>query len=265
MPDIFDLTRGDGPLVVSMPHCGTQLSPGLAERLTPEARTLPDTDWHIPRLYDFAAGLGATVLSARYSRYVVDLNRPPGNESLYPGQATTGLCPETLFDGGPLYIDGAGPDDAEVAARVDTYWRPYHAALAEEIARVKDRHGFALLYDAHSIRSRVPRLFEDRLPDLNLGTAKGESCPATLREALARVLEEIATEGYCSVVDGRFVGGYITRHYGRPGESVFAVQMELAQAAYMEEEPPFAYDEAKAAAFKPHLVRVLDTLSAFRP
>ncbi|WP_404379826.1 N-formylglutamate deformylase [Caenispirillum salinarum] len=264
MPDVYDLTRGDSPLIVSMPHCGTALPPGLEERLTPEARTLPDTDWHIPRLYDFAGGMGATVLAARYSRYVVDLNRPPGNESLYPGQATTGLCPETLFDGAPLYADGRGPGEAEVAERVETCWRPYHAALAEEIARVKDRHGFALLYDAHSIRSHVPRLFKGRLPDLNLGTAMGESCPSALREALALVLAEISTHGHPAVVDGRFIGGYITRHYGRPGESVFAVQMELAQAAYMEETPPFAFDEAKAAAFRPHLRKVLETLLGFR-
>lgn len=264
MPDIFDLTRGDSPLVVSMPHCGTALSPGLKERLTTAARALPDTDWHIPRLYDFAPAMGATVLSARYSRYVVDLNRPPGNESLYPGQATTGLCPETLFDGTLLYADGRGPDESEVAERVEIYWRPYHDALAEEIARVKARHGFALVYDAHSIRSHVPRLFKGRLPDLNLGTVMGKSCPSSLREALALVLAEISTHGHQAVVDGRFIGGYITRHYGRPDENVFAVQMELAQAAYMDEHPPFEYRDARAESFKRHLKRILETLIAFQ-
>lgn len=248
-----------------MPHCGTALSPGLEERLSPAARALPDTDWHIPRLYDFVAGMGTTVLSARYSRYVVDLNRPPGNESLYPGQATTGLCPETLFDGTPLYADGRGPAENEVAERVESYWEPYHDALTQEIARVKDRHGFALLYDAHSIRSHVPRLFKGRLPDLNLGTVMGESCPSALREALALALAEISTHGHQAVVDGRFIGGYITRHYGQPDNNVFAVQMELAQVAYMEENPPFAFDEEKAAALRPHLRRILETMMAFHP
>lgn len=265
MPDVYDLTQGDSPLIVSMPHCGTELSPGLLERLTPEAQGLPDTDWHIPRLYDFAADMGATVLSARYSRYVVDLNRSPSDENLYPGQATTGLCPETVFDGRPLYADGRGPDADEVAERVTTYWRPYHDALAGEIARVKARHGFALLYDAHSIRSLVPRLFKGRLPDLNLGTVMGESCPGALRDTLAMVLAGISTQGHQAVVDGRFIGGHITRHYGNPADKVFAVQMELAQAAYMEETPPFAYDDAKAEAFKPHLKRVLETVAAYRP
>jgi len=269
---VFDLIQGDGPLVVSMPHCGTELSPGLAERLTPEALTLSDTDWHIPRLYDFAGGssgtgLGATLLSARFSRYVVDLNRPPDGASLYPGQATTGLCPDTLFDGRPLYRDGQAPDAAEIAARVEAYWRPYHDALAAELARVKARHGFALLYDAHSIRSRMPRLFEGRLPDLNLGTARGTSAAPELIARIRSVMETAsAAEGLSCVTDGRFVGGHITRQYGRPAEGVHAFQMELAQDRYMDEDaPPFAYRPDRADRLRQVLMPLLDSLAGWRP
>lgn len=264
---VFELSRGDGPLVVSMPHCGTELSPGLAARLTPDALTLSDTDWHIPRLYGFAAGLGATLLSARFSRYVVDLNRPPDGASLYPGQATTGLCPDTLFDGHPLYQGGQEPDEVEIAARVDTYWRPYHEALAAELARVKARHGFAILYDAHSIRSVIPRLFDGRLPDLNLGTARGTSAaPALIARASATMEAAAAAEGLTCVTDGRFVGGHITRHYGRPSDGVHALQMELAQDRYMDEDgPPFAYRPDRAERLQRVLEPLLERLAGWRP
>jgi N-formylglutamate amidohydrolase len=264
---IFDLVRGDGPLVISMPHCGTELSPGLAERLTEEALTLRDTDWHIPRLYGFAGAMGATLLSARYSRYVVDLNRPSTGESLYPGQATTGLCPDTLFDGTPLYREGQAPDTAEVAQRVVGYWRPYHEALAAELERVKARHGFALLYDAHSIRSHVPRLFDGRLPDLNLGTAHGTSAdPALIARVVAAMESAVAAEGMTCVTDGRFVGGHITRTYGQPGNGVHAIQMELAQDRYMDEEaPPFAYLPDRAEQLQRVLTAVLNAFAGWRP
>lgn len=259
MTDIFDLRRGPGALLISVPHCGTGLMPGLDRRLTGPAQALPDTDWHVPRLYAFAEALGASMISARYSRYVIDLNRPPDGGSLYPGQATTGLCPTTLFDGAPLYRPGQEPGDAEIAERRERYWRPYHEALAGELARIRAAHGHALLFDAHSIASEVPRLFEGRLPDLNLGTARGASCPA---EIGASLLAAASGHGYSAVLDGRFVGGHITRHYGRPAERVLAVQLELAQIAYMEEGPPFAYDEVKAARLVPVLRRILETYIA---
>ncbi|PWC87271.1 N-formylglutamate amidohydrolase [Azospirillum sp. TSH100] len=263
---VFDLVRGEGPLVVSMPHCGTELSPGLAERLTDEALTLRDTDWHMPRLYGFAGNMGATLLSARYSRYVIDLNRPPDGESLYPGQATTGLCPDILFDGTPLYRDGQAPDADEVAQRVEGYWRPYHAALAAELARVKARHGFALLYDAHSIRSHVPRLFDGRLHDLNLGTARGTSCDPQLAARVVTAMESAAAaEGMTCVTNGRFVGGHITRAYGQPAGGVHAIQMELAQDRYMDEEaPPFAYRPDRAEKLQRVLTAVLDAFTGWR-
>jgi N-formylglutamate amidohydrolase len=263
---VFDLRQGDGPLILSAPHCGTELPPGFARRLVPDARSLPDTDWHIPRLYDFVADLGATVLAARMSRYVIDVNRPPSGESLYPGQATTGLCPDILFDGRRLYADGSTPAAADVAVRRDAWWRPYHDALAAEIGRVKARHGYALLYDAHSIRSVLPVLFDGRLPDLNLGTARGASLPGELRRRLAALVEAAADDGYTGVVDGRFVGGYITRHYGRPADNVFAVQMELVQATYMNEDgPPFDYLPQRADRVRAVLRRIVETFAAWVP
>jgi N-formylglutamate amidohydrolase len=254
MSDIYYFEQGRTPLLVSMPHSGTQLPDGFAARLSDAARSLPDTDWHVPRLYDFAGELGASVLQARFSRYVVDLNRPPDDQSLYPGQATTGLCPVTLFDGRALYQDGETPDDAEQAARRAQYWQPYQDRLASELARLRDIHGYALLYDAHSIPSRVPRLFDGRMPDLNLGTANGKSCASARQQAIAEVM---ASSNYTQVVNGRFVGGYITRHHGRPEQRVHAVQMEIAQVSYMDEVQGHPYNQHKAKALQPVLREIL--------
>ena len=263
MSEIYDLHQGTLPLLVSAPHCGTGLLPGLAGRLGEDARALPDTDWHIPRLYDFARELGASFLAARLSRYVIDLNRPPDGSSLYPGQATTELCPSTLFDGRPLYREGAAPDAAEVAERRHLCWQPYHDALASELARIRARHGYALLFDAHSICSVVPRLFEGRLPDINLGTAKGASCHPGLGERLLAAANDAgAKDGFTAVLNGRFVGGYITRHYGRPDQGVQAVQLELAQVTYMREAAPFDYLPAAAARIRPVLRHIVETFIA---
>jgi formiminoglutamase len=257
--EVYTLRCGGSALVVSMPHCGTGLFDGLEARLTPEALDLADTDWHIPELYDFAVDFDATIIAARLSRYVVDLNRPSSGESLYPGQATTGLCPTTLFDGRPLYLPGAEPDAAEIAGRVASYWQPYHAALAAELDRAKAVHGHALLWDAHSIRGVVPRLFEGRLPDLNIGTARGASMSPERRARVAAAAEAAAgPAGYGHVVDGRFVGGHITRSYGRPDQGVEAIQMELVQKTYMEENgPPFSFLPERAARIRPVLKAVM--------
>jgi formiminoglutamase len=255
MTAIYDLKRGASPLILSIPHCGRELTPGLADRLTPEGRSLIDTDWWLERLYDFGTSLDATVLSARLSRYVIDLNRDPSGASLYPGQATTELVPTTTFAGAPLYLDRQAPDPAEIAERKARWFDPYHAALAAEIARVNAAHGIVLLYDCHSIRSVIPRLFEGELPVLNLGTNSGASCTPALQAEIVRTLEEATA--FSHVVNGRFKGGWITRHYGRPAENVHAVQMELACRAYMQEEFPFAYDENKAPAIRMVLLAVL--------
>jgi N-formylglutamate amidohydrolase len=250
----------DTPLILSLPHGGTELPDGLRRRLTDRARTLPDTDWHIDRLYAFAENLPVTTVAAVFSRYVIDVNRDPSGASLYPGRATTALCPLTTFAGEPLYLAGEEPDAHELEERRRTFFDAYHQALAEQIARVKAIHGVALLYDCHSIRSHVPRLFEGELPVLNLGTNDGKSCDP----ALCRGLEAAMAESpYSHVTDGRFKGGWITRHYGRPNDNVHAVQMELAQRAYMHEDPPYAYDHDKAQALQPTLLTLLEAMLDF--
>ena len=230
----LELHQGSSPLIISLPHDGTRLAPGMAERMTASAQRVPDTDWHVAKLYAFAREMGASMLRPLYSRYVIDLNRPPDDESLYPGQNTTGLCPLVQFSNEPIYLSGAGPDASEIAQRRERYWRPYHAALTAEIERVRSEHGYALLWEAHSIRSVVPFLLDGQLPDLNLGTASGSSCAKTLQEA---VEQQLAGQGrYSWIANGRFKGGYITRHYGQPEQGVHALQMELAQINYMDEE-----------------------------
>jgi N-formylglutamate deformylase len=240
----YVLHRGSTPLFVSLPHDGTALPDEIKARLTPSARRVPDTDWHVSRLYAFARELGASLIVPAYSRYVIDLNRPRDNASLYPGQNTTGLCPVVQFSGEPVYQAGEEPTQREISARIETYWRPYHDALEGEIARIRAEHGRVVLWEGHSIRSVVPFLFEGRLPDFNLGTAGGESCSPALEARLVDVLA--AAKDRTHVVNGRFKGGYITRHYGEPARRIEAVQLELAQRNYMDEDT-FAYREDLAS------------------
>jgi N-formylglutamate deformylase len=251
--DIYTLHQGDAPLLVSLPHDGTAVPDDIAARLTDGARRVPVTDWHVSRLYAFARELGASILVPRHSRYVVDLNRPPDDTSLYPGQNTTGLCPVVQFSGEPVYREGAEPDAAEIAARVGSYWRPYHDTLDAELQRIRGEHGRAVLWEGHSIRGTLPFLFDGALPVLNLGTAAGASCTAALQQRLAAVLA--AQDDYSHVVNGRFKGGYITRHYGVPETGVEAVQLEIAQHAYMDEDS-FEYLPQKAERLQ-RLIRAL--------
>ncbi len=253
--DTHTLHRGTVPLLVSLPHDGTDVPDDIAARLTDSARAVPDTDWYVSRLYELARDLGASVLYPRYSRYVVDLNRPPDDVSLYPGQNTTGLCPIVQFSGEPVYRDGALPDLAEIASRVDRYWRPYHATLAGEIARLRREHGRVLLWEGHSIRSVVPFLFDGRLPDFNLGTANGASCNAATQARVLAVLEAQSAASW--VANGRFKGGYITRHYGDPSRSISAIQLELAQSTYMDEATA-RYDEDRARPTQALIRRMLE-------
>lgn len=257
-PPLFKLRQGDRPLLISMPHVGTYIPPALQERMTPDALTVPDTDWHLELLYEFAATLGASVIAATHSRYVVDLNRPPDDENLYPGQNTTGLCPTDTFDEAPLYLDGQVPAQSEVLERRERYWHPYHETLQAELSRLRQRHGVVALWDAHSIRSVVPRFFAGRLPDFNLGTASGASTSPVLAEAVFAVAQ--ATSGFSAVLNGRFKGGYITHRYGRPAEQIHALQLEMAQRVYMEEVLPFRYDAARAAVVQPALRAMLEVV-----
>jgi N-formylglutamate deformylase len=254
----FELKRGTAPLLISMPHAGTSLPPSIAGRLMDAALRLPDTDWHLRRLYDFIDELGASLIVANHSRYAIDLNRPPDGANLYPGQDTTALCPVDTFDRQPLYREGQQPDAAEIQLRIERYWQPYHAALQSELGRLRERHTRVVLWDAHSIRSVLPRFFAGRLPDLNLGTAGGTACDQGLAELLLRIAQ--GNRRYTAVLDGRFKGGYITRRYGRPAEGVHAIQLELAQRTYMSEDHPYSFDEHLAAALRPLLSEMLDAV-----
>ncbi|NNF39872.1 MAG: N-formylglutamate deformylase [Woeseiaceae bacterium] len=242
MMDVYTFHPGILPLLLSVPHDGVQVPAEIKGRMTPEGQALPDTDWHVAELYDFARDLGASMLVANYSRYVVDLNRPASDADLYPGQLATGLCPLQTFAGKAIYTDGEVGVD-EKAARLDRYWQPYHARIQSELTAMRERHGYALLWDAHSIPSLVPRLFADVLPELNLGTNDGKSSQPSLEAAVVGVVK---AAGYSSAVNGRFKGGYITRHYGQPADGVHAMQLEIAQRAYMNEDTG-AFDATKAA------------------
>lgn len=232
MTDWLSVRRGDAPLVVAVPHAGTLLPDDIAGRFVSPWQARKDADWWVDRLYAFAADLGATIVATGISRSVIDMNRDPGGASLYPGQATTGLCPVTDFDGDPLYRDGAEPDEANIAARRATYFDPYHAAIAGELARLRGMHDRVVLYDAHSIRSHVPRLFDGELPLFNIGTDGTTTCAPELEAA---VLAPCIASGQPTVANGRFRGGWTTRHYGRPQDGVHAVQMELAMRGYLRE------------------------------
>lgn len=262
---VFSLHQGRLPLLISIPHLGTQIPADIAATMTPVAQRTDDCDWHLDRLYAFAKRMGASILSPTYARYVIDLNRPPDGANLYPGQDTTGLLPVDTFDKEPLYPDGRLPGEAEVARRRDAYWKPYHEALQGELAALKAKHGKVLLWEAHSIRSHVPRFFEGRLPDFNFGTANGASAVAGLAEEMAAIVGRHAG-GYSAVANGRFKGGYITREYGQPSQGVHALQLELSQITYMEEHMPYAYDEALAAKVEPLLealvVKALEIVAA---
>jgi N-formylglutamate deformylase len=260
---LWNLYRGDAPLVVNVPHAGTHLPDAIALRLTAEAGPLPDTDWHVGELYRFAVATGATVMIATHSRYVVDLNRDPGGAALYPGADNTELCPASTFGGAPLYVAGEAPAEREIVARRHTFFDPYHARLAAEIERLRERHGYVILLDGHSIRANVPRFFAGRLPDLNLGTADGESCAVELQALAAAILGQ--ARGFSHVVNGRFKGGYVTRHYGAPERHVHALQLEIAQACYMDEAAPFRYDPARAAPLCAVLERLVIALAEWRP
>jgi N-formylglutamate deformylase len=256
--EIYRLDRGTTPLLISFPHVGTFIPKALSRRMTEEALALPDTDWHVDRLYDFAAALGAGIQVATHSRYVVDLNRDPTGEPLYPGSENSELAPLATFACQPTYRPGDAPDADEIAERVARYWQPYHRSLAAELDRIKRRFGFAVLWDAHSIASRVPRFFSGRLPDLNLGSARGTSAAP---ELIARVMAVLgAARPFSSVLDGRFTGGYITRHFGRPAQAIHALQLEIAEIAYMEEGPPYAYDPARSAPLKSVLERTIHAI-----
>ena len=262
MPDWLQIHRGDAPLIVSFPHTGTDIPGDIGNRLVSAWIGRKDADWWIDNLYDFVRDLGATTIRTAISRTVIDVNRDPSGVSLYPGQATTELCPTTTFDGEPLYQPGQEPYQADIALRRATYFDPYHEAISEEIARLRGHFGKVVLYDAHSIRSLVPRLFDGELPNFNIGTNGGTTCDARLADAVEVICD--STE-YSRVTNGRFKGGWTTRHYGQPGNGVHAIQMELACRGYIDEPAdapapanwPTPYDPVRASTMRAALTKIL--------
>lgn len=263
--DLYRFKAGRVPLLVSIPHLGTHIPEDLRRPMTVAARRVADTDWHLDLLYTFLDEIGASSLMATHSRYVIDLNRPPDDINLYPGQDTTSLCPIDTGNREQVYSPGCEPTPEEIAERTERYWKPYHAKLAEELARLKAKHGYALLWEAHSIPSVLPRFFEGRLWDFNLGTNRGAACRPGVGEKLLAVASK--AKGYSAVLDRRFVGGYITRHYGRPAEGVQAVQLELTRCTYMDEaDPTFSFRESLARKVRPHVRALVETyLEVARP
>jgi N-formylglutamate deformylase len=257
---VFETHQGTSPVILAFPHTGTDVPADIRERLNDNGRILADTDWHIERLYDGLLS-NVTTVRATFHRYVIDANRDPAGVSLYPGQNTTGLVPETDFDGKAIWKSGETPTEADIAYRIANFHAPYHAALAAEIERVKAIHGVAILYDCHSIRSLIPFLFEGTLPDFNIGTDMGRTCAKEIETATFDVCANAG--GYTSILNGRFKGGWTTRHYGKPETGVHAIQMELAQVSHLSTEaPPFAYDEEKAARLRMPLNDILHRIEA---
>lgn len=256
--DIVSVTRGSSPLVLSMPHPGTGLPAEVAAQLNARGKLVEDTDWHMRQLYGFAERFQPSIVEAGLSRFVIDLNRDPAGFSLYPGQATTELVPTTTFDGAPIW--NTAPDEAEIARRREAYFQPYHDALANEIERAKAKHGFCLLWDCHSIKSVIPRLFPGTLPTLNLGTNSGQSAAPAVEAAAAQAM---AGSAFTQVVNGRFKGGWITRHYGQPAEHVHALQMEIALSAYLDDEAaPWAFAPVKAVSLQATLSAMIEAALA---
>ncbi len=261
--EIFELQQGTSPVILAFPHTGTHVPPDVWDRLNDNGKILADTDWHIHQLY---SGLlpGASTIRATHHRYVIDVGRDPTGVSLYPGQNTTGLVPETDFDGVPIWAKGGFADAAETERRLATFHAPYHAALAAEVARVRAAHGVAILFDCHSIRSNIPFLFEGKLPDFNVGTADGRSCAPAVEAAVYDVAR--AAEGYSAVLNGRFKGGWTTRHYSDQACGVQTIQLELAQATHLVAEvPPFSLDPGKSERLRAHLGDMLRRLEALAP
>lgn len=253
MTPVFAFSPGSGPLLISIPHDGRYIPPEIANGMTAVGKAIPDTDWNVVRLYSFAGELGASVLTANWSRYVVDLNRSASDEALYVGQVSSGLCPAASFAGESVYLSGKQPDEREKRARVKAYWRPYHEKIAATLVEIKARFGYALLWDAHSIPGELPLLFPGRLPDLNIGSNDGQSCGEEIEAAVTGVAK---ASSHSSVLNGRFKGGYITRQYGKPDQDVHAVQLELAQRCYMDEKS-LRYNESAAATLGETIRRML--------
>ncbi len=261
--NIFEFHQGSLPLLISIPHAGTFVPEAIAQRFTLAGSHLADTDWHVDKLYDFARESGASILKANYSRYVVDLNRSPDSAALYVGNPTSPVCPTHTFDDEPIYTPGHEVTATEVQARVDQYWQPYHQQLAATLTAMRERHGFALLWDAHSIASEVPALFAGILPEFNFGTRDDASCPRAVADQL---LDLITSDGkYGAVLNGRFKGGYNTMKYGQPDAGVHAVQLELSRRVYLDEAAGTGWNAQRAQSAQALIGQLLTRYLKARP
>ena len=258
MSSTYTLIKGSVPLLISMPHNGEKIPQDIAATMVPSAVNVPDTDWHMDKLYDFAKAMGAYIVMPEYNRYVIDLNRDPEGVDLYPGANSTELCPSSAFDLSPLYLDGKEPDQGEIQRRIKLYWQPYHQVLTDTLAEIKAQFGQAVLLEAHSILSHVPRFFDGQLPDFNFGSANGGSCS----EKLMAQVQALDFSPYSMVANGRFKGGFITRCFGQPENDIHALQLELSQRTYMNE-PSSEYNETLAAEVKPKLQALVASLILF--
>ena len=258
--DIFEFTKGESPLIISIPHAGAYIPEDIAKYMTDSALAVPDTDFYVDRLYGFAKDLGVNIIKANYSRYVIDLNRPPSNEQLYKNRRTTGLIPEKTFTGDNIYKDDFLLTENDIEARVKNYWQPYHDMLGKTIISLQEKFGHTILYDAHSIKSELPLLFEGRLADLNLGTANSTTCPQELERKIIDVMEK---SPFSYAVNGRFIGGYITRNYSSAADNIYTLQMEISQKNYMEETSLYAYTEDKAKILQKTLKQIISSISNY--
>jgi N-formylglutamate deformylase len=255
MNDSFEYSRGTTPLIISMPHNSSLIPTSTAQNMTRDAKLSKDTDWFVDRLYDFAPSLGVHIIKPKYSRYYIDLNRDPTGKDLYPGADNTELCPTTDFFNKPLYREGKNPELSEITKRIDTVWLPYHQKLKQTLDEIVEQHGYAILFDAHSIRSQVPRFFKGSLPDFNFGNADGKSCSASMIESI----EKLPFKPWSSVTNGRFKGGYITRDNGDPLNAIHAIQLELSQATYLDE-TTLEWDAVKTEKIKIQLQQIVPCL-----
>lgn len=256
--EVFEFVEGTRPILISMPHNGIQIPQEQLALMTKSAKAMVDTDWYLDQLYQFAVDNGCYLINPKYSRYVIDLNRPQDDQNLYPGQDTTELCPTTQFNKQPIYQLGKEPTAHDIGERVEKYWQPYHAKLQTTLAYLKKNFGTALLFEAHSIKSEVPRFFDGKLPDFNFGDYNHNSCSNKLIDQITNW----CPQGFSKVVNGRFKGGYITRAYGKPNRNIHAIQLELSQATYMDEDR-LVYDAKKAEQVQPRLKQMFEVFYQF--
>ena len=256
----IEIKQGTGPIVLAMPHSGTYLPTEIYDKLNDNGKELADTDWHLMELYD---GLqpNAAIVKANFHRYVIDANRCPDGVSLYPGANTTTLCPLIDFVNKPIWQEGLVPTESDIEPRIKLFHTPYHKALHEALQTARSNHGYAIIYDCHSIRSNIPFLFDGALPNLNIGTNDSKSCDSKIEQIAENICKK---SSFSTVTNGRFKGGWTTRHYGKPETDIHAIQMEITQSSYMQEHAPWEYSNEKANILRQTLANILSEIEGIK-